>query len=235
MAFQYKTLIRIAPAALLVLAFQNCSSPKFSATNASSEKSFTDSTITPTDGSGATDGTGPTGTNTPPAPPQQPSSTQQPPSSQPPSTHEAQHSGPCAGHEDPEQDSNQPPSVDHYRQACDDLRRSKKTVVLADGLNIENKAGIGRYIAGRFGEVSDVSGTLTLGCNKDGGTVDSVSDSSGITVICGCDVGTIDNHSGKTIVVDGNVGSVVNSSGLVLVGGKITGVIDSNSGKVISH
>jgi hypothetical protein len=42
MAFQYKTLIRLAPAALLIVAFQNCAPQKFSQTNAASEKSFID-------------------------------------------------------------------------------------------------------------------------------------------------------------------------------------------------
>jgi hypothetical protein len=121
-----------------------------------------------------------------------------------------------------------------FRDACSELKTSKKSISLASGLNIENHTGSERYVASGFNNVDHNSGSLAIVCKEKGGLVKTLNDDAGTTLVCGCDVDEIRSHSGKVVVVDGNVGLVSDSNGIVMVGGKIGEILNS-SGKVVSR
>lgn len=223
MAIQFKTSMLVVPLTVLVLGFQNCSSPKFSTTESASVKATDSSggaqTQTQTQTTQTTDGTSgfpidvstglPTDTST---------------SSQNGTCHNKHGEHAASGPTD-------------YRLMCSKLLVSPKSVKLASDLNIVNHSGLGLYIANSYNHVDGNSGAMALACVHSpsaNGVIASLDNNSGLTVVCGCDVKEIKNHSGAVVVVDGDVGSVTGSSGLILVGGAITGDSSGNFGQIAS-
>lgn len=236
MKSQFKTLIGLVPAAALVLAFQNCSSPKFSTTS-TSEKAL-----------GATDdGTGDSSTNDGNSSDSNTSSDNNNNSSSDNNHSSSSHDGDCDGKKSGDtgksgsgdtgksgSDSSKSPSDNYngYVQACADVMKSGLKVAAMRDIN--NGSGSSSYLASSFGKINNGSGKIALGCTADAGSVQSVEAGSGVVLLCGCDVsGDIHNGSGLVIVVNGDVkGNVTNGSGLIKVSGSIDGSVHNGSGAI---
>lgn len=207
---QFRTIGLVLPLGILLIAFQNCSPTKFASAEASASK-VDMSSIAPVSlpDVGGDSNSEVTSIDTPPN-----SSTDQ--------------TGNVTTTDSRAKD-------DEYRTACARLQLQATSAVVADGLNIRSQSGRIRYRSGLFGHVDHNSGAIALACTKKDGGIQSLNGNSGITLICGCNVGEVNSHSGALIIVGGNVGSVQNTSGLVLIDGKRMDELGSHSGIIASH
>lgn len=207
---QFRTLIRVAPLAVLVIAFQNCSPAKFSSTAASTADANVALGTSDTSGGDGTSGTAGTGGTTGSGGS----------ASNGGSGSGSGHDGDCGpggsmngsgtagvGGDDQQK----------YKDACSQLMATNTAAHVASGVNIQNHAGVIRFVAASFGTISNNAGGVAVGCSDPKGTIDSIDSDAGLTLVCGCEVKDIKHYAGKVVVVGGSIDQSEDTAGVIVV------------------